>query len=71
MSSEFFVIYDVGNDSDISNDTQKCSEYIIKSKNVTYLITGEYEGIPDNIIMNVAAWLVSIYKFLYYIIIGN
>lgn len=46
------------------NDSYKCS--VLKSNRSILVLSGKFEGIPDNLTINVVTWLVSIQKFFFY-----
>lgn len=48
------------NDSDVpSVDDLKCNQFILK--NQTHFIYAGYNGIPENLLLNVICWIVSIF----------
>lgn len=40
------------------NDSYKCS--VLKSNRSILVLSGKFEGIPDNLTINVVSWIVSI-----------
>ncbi|KAK7073225.1 Transmembrane protein 63C [Halocaridina rubra] len=48
-------------DLKISPDRTKCNQYVLQNK--THLISGGYEGIPENLLINLLGWIVLMCLF--------
>ena len=50
----------------LSPESLSCDRYYTE-KNVTYLVYGGYEGIPENLLINVIVWVVSVYTYAFHV----